>query len=166
MRAAPAFQISLRRSGAWRAATFTVVALGLGALTAWVVMHERPVPPVLLIGAVALGAAVVAFGAQVARVPIVDLRFDGRCWHLAESAESSNRAVVEAVVGDLHVAIDLGVWMLLRFVPVSVSTSEAVRRRAVWLPAQRWGAENQWHAFRVSVHAPRPAPTEDPPVAF
>ena len=164
MRAAPAFQISLRRSGAWRFATFLIVALGLGALTVWVITHERPVQPVLLIGAVVLGVAVIALGAGVARVPAVDLRFDGRCWYLTESAGSSHRAVVEAMAGDLHIAIDFGTWMLLRFVPVSMSGE--VQRRAVWLPAQRCGAENQWHAFRVSVHAPRQAPTGDPPVAF
>ncbi len=162
MRAAPAFQISLRRAGVWRVAIFTVAALGLGALTTWLVTHERPVHPVLMIGVVALGAAVIAFGARVARVPAVDLRFDGRCWYLGESAEPSNRA--DAVVGNLHIAIDFGAWMLLRFVPVS--TSSDVRRRAIWLPAQRWGAENQWHALRVSVYAPRHAPAEDPPVAF
>jgi hypothetical protein len=162
MRAAPAFQISLRRSGVWRIATFTVVALGLGALTAWLITHERPVHPMLTIGAMTLGAAVTAFGARVARVPAVDLRFDGRCWHLTGSAELSNGA--EAVAGDLHIAIDLGAWMLLRFVPVP--TSSDMRQRAIWLPAQRWGAETQWHALRVSVYAPREAATEDPPVAF
>jgi hypothetical protein len=164
MRAAPAFQISLRRSGVWRIATFTVVALGLSALAAWLVTHERPVHPMLMIGAAVLGSALVAFGAQVARVPPVDLRFDGRCWHLTESAESSNRAGMGAVAGDLLVAIDLGAWMLLRFVPVS--TSSDVRQSAIWLPAQRRGAEAQWHALRVSVYAPRQGPAEDPPVAF
>jgi hypothetical protein len=164
MRAAPAFQISLRRSGVWRAATLCVVALGLGALAGWLVTHERPVDPMLLVGAAALGCAVVALGAQAARVPAVDLRFDGRGWYLIESAASSNRTGIEAVAGDLHVAIDLGAWMLLRFVPVP--TSSDMRQRAIWLPVQRWGAENQWHAFRVSVYAPRPAPTEDPPVPF
>jgi hypothetical protein len=49
------------------------------------------------------------------------------------------------------VAIDLGGWMLLRFVP------GAGGGRARWIALQRHGLEPQWHALRCAVYAPRPA---------
>jgi hypothetical protein len=47
------------------------------------------------------------------------------------------------------VAIDLGSWMLLRFV------AELPRMRTTWIPVQRDRVEGDWHALRCAVHARR-----------
>jgi hypothetical protein len=56
-------------------------------------------------------------------------------------------------VGELQVAIDLGAWMLLHFVPDVGHRACSVS----WLPVQRRGLESQWHALRCAVYSPRPA---------
>jgi hypothetical protein len=155
MRAAPAFQVSLRRFGAWRVAVLLLAALGVAAMTAWWLLRESPMtaPTSLAVALAALALAVL--GARCARIPAADLRWDGRVWHLGPASGDS-------VSGELSVAIDLGAWMLLRFAPAAPEA----RPRAIWLPVQRRGLEPQWHALRCAVYSPRPAPAEDAPVAF
>jgi hypothetical protein len=76
--------------------------------------------------------------------PASALRWDGRSWWFSSGNE-------RALAGDVGVAIDLGAWMLLRFVP-------QVRRgrwRTRWVSLQRRGLEGEWHALRCIVHAAR-----------
>ncbi len=147
MRAAPAFQVSLRRFGGWRIAVNLLSALALTAVLAWLWSQQRPVG----IGAWALAfvCAVVALlpVLQAAKQRPVDLRWDGQAWHLGV-------ATGDPVAGDLGVMLDLGGWMLLRFksIPSSAST---------WLPVQRRGLEPQWHALRCAVYASRPVAADD-----
>ncbi len=147
MRAAPAFQVSLRRFGAWRSAVNLLAALALVAVLAWLWSQQRPIG----VGAWAL-SAVCALAAllpvlQVAKHRPVDLRWDGQAWHLGA-------ATGDPVAGVLCVMLDLGEWMLLRFKPISSSAS-------TWLPVQRRGLESQWHALRCAVYASRPAVADD-----
>jgi hypothetical protein len=79
-----------------------------------------------------------ALAVSLWRVPAQTLYWDGRAWQL------------DAVPGELRVAIDLGPWMLLIFTPDAAA-------RASWLPVQRLGLETQWHALRCAVYSPRPA---------
>ena len=87
---------------------------------------------------IAVGAlAVSACAVSLWHVPAQSLRWDGRAWQL------------DAAAGELSVAIDLGPWMLLCFMPEG-------RGRCSWLPIQRRGLEAHWHALRCAVYSPRP----------
>ena len=155
MRAAPACQVSLQRFGAWRGAVLLLVALGVAVLAAWVVMRESPLTSPASISAMLGAVLLVALGAALANTPAVDLRWDGRVWHLGPASG-------DPMSGELGVAIDIGPWMLLCFSP----TAPDARPRTTWLPVQRRGLESQWHALRCAVYSPRPAPAQDTPVAF
>ncbi len=148
MRAAPAFQVSLHRFGVWRGAVGVLATLAIGAIAAWLITHEQPIAMgVWGLAALSL-AAIAALLASTARTPPLDLRWDGRAWHLGSAIDAP-------APGELSVAIDLGPWMLLRFAP-------AGRGRVRWLPVQRLGIESQWHALRCAVYSPHPAPGDDP----
>ena len=153
MRASPAFQVSLHRFGVWRSAVLLLAALGLAVIAAWLITRERPVGLAAMIAAAFAAAVSVGWAVSLAKVPAVSLRWDGQLWHLGAPAATPG----DAAPGDLHVAIDLGPWMLLRFRPAVPGH----RGRAVWLPVQRRGLEAQWHALRCSVYSPRPAPGAD-----
>lgn len=152
MRASPAVQVTFRRFGVWRAGVASIAWLGLGALAAWLMAWPWPLSA-LRMTAAALAAASLAWAAlSLVRVPAVNLRWDGRVWFLLRL----DPRFPEPIAGELRVMVDLGPWMLLRFVPVDRREGMA----AVWLPAQRRGSELQWHGFRCAVHAagsPRPA---------
>ena len=150
MRAAPAFQVSLRRFGVWRGAVLALAALAMATMAAWLFTHERPIEIVAWAATTASIAAIGGLAAWAVRVPPIELSWDGQAWFVG-------RASNQPAPGDLRVAIDLGRWMLLRFTP-AVSTGA----RAVWVPVQRLGLESQWHALRCSVYSPRPVPREDP----
>ena len=147
MRAAPAFQVSLRRFGVWRVAVVALAAVAAAVLTAWLMTGEAPIGMAGGLGAAAALAAILALTASLLRMPPCDLRWDGLVWTLGRQGG-------EASPGALQVAVDLGGWMLLRFMP-------AASARAVWLPVQRLGLESQWHALRCSVYAPQPVPGEE-----
>ena len=147
MRAAPAFHVSLHRFGVWRAAVIALAVVVAAALTAWLMTGEAPVGMASGPGAAAVLTALVALTLSLLRTPPCDLRWDGSAWTLG-------RTGCEPSPGALLVAVDLGGWMLLRFIP-------AAPARAIWLPVQRLGLEAQWHALRCSVYSPRPAPAAD-----
>jgi hypothetical protein len=67
-------------------------------------------------------------------------------------------AVVRFGVWRAAVAIDLGSFLLLRFLPEGRSGPGAVR----WIPVGRRGLEREWHAFRCAVYSPRPAAGSTP----
>ena len=146
MRAAPAFQISLTRFGVWRSGIAGLGLLGLVVLGAWWVASERRawVDGTSLVAAF----AIVALACSLLRVPPVALNWDGQTWWI----RSPDHAVDAARIGHLQVLVDLGPWMLLRFMPDGASP-----RQAIWLPAQARGIESQWHALRCAVHAPHAA---------
>jgi hypothetical protein len=139
MRAAPAFQVTLRRFGVWQVSISMLVAAGLVCLGIWAWVRH------LQIGwsfGTALGvcaACSVGLGISLCRIPPLNLRWDGVNWHLGD------------VPGELRAIIDLGPWMLLRFIAAEK------RSTSTWVPAQRRGLELQWHAFRCSVYSPRPS---------
>ncbi len=146
MRAAPAFQVSVRRFGMWRAAVGLLAGIALTAIIAWVASHERPIGAPVWAGA-ASGVLIVALAAAaVARQRPVELRWDGQNWQLGIGA-------ADPLMGALGVALDLGHWMLLRFQPASAWAP-------VWLPVQRRGLEASWHALRCAVYASQPAPDD------
>ncbi len=152
MRAAPACQISLRRFGVWRSGVLALAALGVAVMAAWLITRESALLSPSSVAAACATLLLATAGASLAKMPAVDLRWDGLVWHLGPPAG-------EPIAGELRVAIDLGAWMLLRFAPASPQA----RPRITWLPVQRRGLEAQWHALRCAVYSPRPAPAPDAP---
>jgi hypothetical protein len=150
MRAAPAFQVSLRRFDVWRIAVLALFVLGATFLIHWLLARDSP-RGWSLIAAASVGLAALAAAALTLwRTAPTDLRWDGACWHL-------KRPGSVALSGSISVTLDLGQWMLLRFAPALGKGPIAV----IWLPAQRRGIETQWHALRCAVHSPRPSKRAD-----
>jgi hypothetical protein len=150
MRASPAFQLTIERFGAWRAA-LACVALGtVAALAAWALSD---LPAGLRLAGVAAGLVLLWQALPLARVPAASLRWDTRCWHLGPAATRGE----EPWQGTLVVALDLGSWMLLKFVHEVTPGGS----RTSWLPVQRRGLEAHWHALRCAVYCARPAPRRD-----
>ena len=126
-------------------------ALGIASIAGWTFTRERPVDTLLIFAAALSASGIAVLGASlVQRSRATHLRWDGLVWHLGPIGDA-------ATPGELHVAIDLGPWMLLRF---SASLPDA-RARTSWLPVQRRGLEAEWHALRCAVYSPRTAPGDD-----
>jgi len=162
MRASPTFQCVLNRFGVWRAAVAAVASAGVVVLLSWLASRSEPTPPLGLAAWVGAMIAVPALAASLMRMPPVAMRWDGQQWWLARQTRSSSRAAatgqLDAVAGEIDVALDFGGWMLLRFRPVAVARRA---RPAQWLPVQRRGLEAHWHALRCAVYSPRPASARD-----
>ncbi len=161
MRASPTFQCVLNRFGVWRAAVAAVASAGVVVLLAWLATRSEPTPAIGLAAWVSAMFAVPALAVSLMRVPSVAMRWDGQQWWLARQARSSRTAAtaqIDAVAGEVDVALDFGGWMLLRFRPVAVARHT---RLPQWLPVQRRGLEAHWHALRCAVYSPRPAPAGD-----
>jgi hypothetical protein len=146
MRAAPAFQVSLRRFAVWRTAVFGLFVFGAAILMRWWFARDAPHGGGLPAAAIAALVALSAAAHTLWRTAPADLRWDGVCWHLMRPGN-------EGLEGSISVAIDLGAWMLLRFAPASTTGPTQV----IWLPAQRRGIEADWHALRCAVHSPHPS---------
>ena len=150
MRASPAFHVALIRFGVWRSAVGLLALAAAAALLSWLLVRDEPPTPSMWLAISAMICAIAALAYSLARVPVVQLHWDGQVWLLARE----RGAPVEPMGGDMTVALDLGIWMLLRFDPAAC----AAWTQPVWLPAQRRGIEAQWHALRCALYAPRPAP--------
>lgn len=143
MRPAPPPEFHLHRFGLWRGGIALLCMLAGAAVTAgWWPQRDDP-----LVGAMAaVAAGIVGWAAWSARRPVsVRLRWDSQDWFVGLDGEREPAGPCR-----LDVAIDLGIWMLLR----TMATDGAGRR--VWIPAQRAGHEGQWHALRRAVYFPRP----------
>ena len=167
MRTSPAIDVTLSRFGVWRCAIAVVAAAALAAVwawwAAWAALNAAQPPPTstaVLATLVTLSLVIVGLAAVLSRVPCTALRWDGQGWSLQRvpGLRTDHTAAGEPVAGEIIVAIDLGLWMLLRFEPALRGT----RLRCVWLPVQRRGIETQWHALRCAVYSPRPAPNAEP----
>jgi len=144
MRGAPPVEVRVRRPGSWQAFVVVLVALTAGSIGAWLVASEAGTA---LKMALALATVAAGLGALSTAAPLdLTLRWTGSAWVLSRHPASDEH------VGTVAVALDLGNWMLLRFV------SEPLRPRTTWLPVQRRGLDGDWHALRCAVHAPQTQP--------
>ena len=146
MRGPSAFQVTLRNFSVWRSAVATLT-LGVTALLAAWATHPgagRNLPMAWVIPA-SIGVALV-LAVQLWRVPAVTLSCDGERWQLRMAQSEFS----EPVAGRLEVRLDLGNWMLLRFVP----EAPAAGVRSRWLPAQRGTSDQHWHALRCALYSP------------
>jgi hypothetical protein len=158
MRASPAFQVVLDRFGVWRTAVLVLVLAGGIVMGAWLASSQPSVPVAGRCTAAVAALALLMLGARAARVAPVSLRWDGQLWHIGPPESAGH----EPASGALHVALDVGPWMLLRFEPAESTW----RSRATWLPAQRRGLESRWHALRCAVYSARPHPGADAAADF
>ena len=150
MRASPAIHVSLNRFGLWRAAVWSLALAATAAILVWLFDRDPPAAAALQFAAATGLCAAFWLAVGLARVRPVGLRWDGQVWHLSRA----HGPAAEPVAGDVVLAIDLGVWMLLRFEPAA----RVAGIRRVWLPVQRVGLEAEWHALRCAVYSPRPGP--------
>jgi hypothetical protein len=149
MRASPAFRVAVARFGIWRAAVATLVFVAVVAQAAWSGGRHDDVPGWGSVVLAAVDLALIGAAAGLLRQRVTELRWDTRRWHLRPAAH----AVDEPTPGNLTIALDLGVWMLLKFDPDPALPT----RRTTWLPVQRQGLEADWHALRCAVYCARPA---------
>ena len=150
MRAFAAAQFTLTRFGAWRWAVLALSLLVLLAVGTWLVTQQAMGRAGWLPCALAFAGLSIWVLAIQPRAAPLSLRWDAQRWHLGPADTAGH----EPWTGDLHVAIDLGPWMLLRFKrdPSTAASGPAV----TWLPVQRRGLEAHWHALRCAVYSPRP----------
>ena len=121
----------------WRAAVVALALAGAAVVAGWLVGRESPASIELMMLVAMAALLMFALATSLWRVPAQSLRWDGQVW------------LLDVAPGQLKVAIDLGPWMLLYFVPETEG-------RMRWLPVQRRGLEAQWHALRCAVYSPRP----------
>ena len=144
MRSGPPLDIDIVSFGIWRGAVLALSGAVCAAMAAWWLAQPSPVPASLSAMAALGVVAAIAVALPYLHLPPLALRRSGGTWHL-------QRGAAPAESGDLTVALDLGGWMLLRFVPGVPGGS------ARWIAVQRRGLELQWHALRCAVYAPRSA---------
>jgi hypothetical protein len=149
MRAFAPAQFTITRFDVWRWVIGLLGALVLLVAVAWLVLAELPPAPAMVWPVAAGGLAFTGWLVAVQLRPApLSLRWDTQRWHLGPAASVGH----EPSVGELRVAIDLGVWMLLRFTPDSSMTNA----KPTWVPVQRRGLEPHWHTLRCAVYSPRP----------
>ena len=141
--------MALNRFGMWRGALFVLASAMLSVTAAWIVLSRDQQVFMVLIGAAVLAVTGVAMVVAAASIDPVALRWDGARWQLTGPGCGAS----ESAAGHLYVAIDLGFWMLLRF----VADVPEGRAGVIWLPVQGRGLEAQWHGLRCAVFSARPA---------
>ena len=145
MHGSPPCAISVTRFAAWRAAVAAVALASLASLAAWLAGSPLGAGAGMRGGVAVAAIAILGIAASLWRQPPVRLRWDGVGWTIAPAVGTAPERP-----GRLEVAIDLGSFLLLRFVPVAGAASAAVR----WIPVGRAGLEREWHALRCAVHSP------------
>ena len=148
MHGSPPCTITVARFAAWRVAVAAVALAVLAALAAWLVGSPLGASGWMRAGVAAAALASLGLAASLWRQSPVRLRWDGAVWTMAPAADLAAERP-----GRLEVAIDLGSFLLLRFLPMDRAGPVAVR----WIPVGRAGLERDWHAFRCAVHSPVPA---------
>ncbi len=145
-----ACSVVLRRFGLWRTAVAVLAAAALAALYGWgSAEHGDTESSAISWFAGCAGLAVVALSLLLFRVEGGTLRRDAGRWTFAPRAAGP---ADEPQGGDLVLALDFGIFMLLAFDRHDV----ALRPMRRWLPVQRQGLEREWQALRCAVHARRP----------
>ena len=148
MHGSPPCTITVTRFAAWRVAVAAVLLAALASLAAWLLGSPLGASAWVRAGVAAAALACLGLAASLWRQPPVRLRWDGVGWAMAPADDLGAERP-----GRLEVAIDLGSFLLLRFLPAAGALPSAVR----WLPVGRAGLEHEWHAFRCAVHSPAPA---------
>ena len=143
----PAVQVTIRDYSVWRAAVLALTVGVVAVVCAWGVQSSRAQNETTSWLAFSLGVAAVGLGALLWRVCPATLRYDRSTWYLGSADGQSG----EPIAGNLEISLDLGVWMLLRFIPAAKTPGARPR----WLPVQSGASDIQWHALRCAIYASR-----------
>ncbi len=141
----PTVRVTIRSFTVWRGGVLSLAVSAIAVLCAWAVQSHGAEHQATMWLALSLPAGVVGLGVSLWRVVPVTLAFDGSGWWVG----SADRAGEAPTAGEVRLCIDLGAWMLLRFIP---SSREAgVRSR--WVPVQFSPPGAEWHAFRCAIYS-------------
>lgn len=147
MQAAPPVQVLVQSFGAWNGLLISLSIAALGVSGGWFIGHSDVLPAwVAVVMVAALSFALVGAWTSRRRHPF-RLRWDSQRWYLTEGEIPAD----ESGPSHVQVMLDAGSWLLLRIVPEDRSSPLAAR----WLPVQRRGIPDQWHALRCAVYCPR-----------
>jgi hypothetical protein len=153
MRASPAFQVNLQHFVLWRAAVALLALMAFACTLAWCASGTTARPPVVWVTANS-GVLLLVWGAvQATPSRALSLRWDTLSWRLGPIASVGE----EPTAGQLTLVMDLGSWMLLRFVQSEPALRRFGLRPQIHLAVQRRGLEPTWHALRSAVYSSRPA---------
>jgi hypothetical protein len=135
MRDAPPVQALSCSAGHWRLFQQVLAALAVAVTVAWTGALLGAEGAALAGAALALGLAAAWWVGRRLAYQSRQLDWDGVAWQLRP----------EGLAGQVALMIDLGDWMLVRFLP-----------GAHWLPLSRRDAATDWQALRVALHAAPP----------
>jgi hypothetical protein len=157
MRAPPPVEFPSALGRVWRGALSVLVAVAVAVPLAWglpyLAVHWGSPSPDALVGwlaqapaqvAIACGGGLVAFAAawltqRGGGARERTLRWDGQDWVLAGDAGRAEER------GDVALMLDLGSWMLVRFLPCAGAVGGA---GTTWLPLTLGGDLARWAALR------------------
>jgi hypothetical protein len=146
MRTAPPVHMACGRDARW-ASVVTVLAATAAATSAWWLVRRMGIPTAAGAAAAAAGLAVALFVAdRFRRGTQRRLQWDGRTW------------LLDGVPGQVEVMIDLGGWMLVRFVTPSQAPGPWAGRLQ-WLPINLGLGGSAPHLCRAALHAEAGRPT-------
>ena len=145
----PAFQITVPSQSIWRGAVLALTLVVIAVLIAWAAQPGHSQGPVLRWLAFASVAVVLGLAVSLWRMPAFELGWDGERWLVSSLQPGAN----EPLAGYIEVHLDLGHWMLLRFIP----QDRTGKARSQWLPAQRAARDPLWHSLRCALYGGRPA---------
>ena len=151
MRGCPPCELTIGRSRIWRTAICLIVTLTGAVLVAWLVAAPQGGSPAVRAGIAGAVLAVVMMAASLFRPIQGRLRFTGAHWTLAPHQHKVGPG--ETIAGRLDVHLDLGSFMLLRFVPHLRGPGCP---RARWIPVSKSSAMGDWHGLRCAAYAQPP----------
>ena len=146
----PAFQITLPSQSIWRGAVLALTLAVIAVLIAWAVHPGHSQDLLLRWLAIVSVAVVLGLAVSLWRMPAFALGWDGERWQVSSLQPGFN----EPRAGNIEVHLDLGQWMLLRFVP----DDRTAKARPQWLPVQRAARDPMWHSLRCALYGGRPPP--------
>jgi len=145
MRAAPPVRVRSRSAGSWLAIQSLLYGAA-GAVAAYWAGAQLLGPSPGLFWASLLPGGVAALAGRRLVEPPIDLTWDGTTWSL-RAEEGVPRA------GRPTLMLDLGDWMLVRFVAPAGERSRW--RRVRWLPLARGDAGAAWPTLRIALYHDR-----------
>jgi hypothetical protein len=149
----PAVRVTVRDFRVWRCAVLALAGCAIGVLCAWAMQARGAQSDAVMWLALGLIAASLALAWSLWRARPVTLAFHPPTWFVAATARENDTPVAGAV----KVSLDLGPWMLLRFIPVS----ETRGARRLWVPVQLSALKADAHALRCALYSsPRTAKDE------
>ena len=145
----PAFQITLPSQSIWRGAVLALTLAVIAVLIAWAVHPGHSQDLLLRWLAFVSVAAVLGLAVSLWRMPAFALGWDGESWQVSSLQHGAN----EPLAGNIELHLDLGHWMLLRFIP----QDRTGKARPQWLPVQRAARDPLWHSLRCALYGGRSA---------